>query len=64
MKGMAFTLEERHVLGIHGLLPPALLTQDMQVKRLQANLAKYNDDLEKHVYLSMLQVCSSIAVFV
>jgi len=53
---MAFTLKERQILGIQGLLPPALLTQDLQVKRLRANLDKYKDDLEKHIYLSMLQV--------
>ncbi|XP_067951427.1 NADP-dependent malic enzyme-like [Watersipora subatra] len=54
-KGMAFSLAERQILGIHGLLPPAILSQDSQVKRLKANLNKYDDPLQKHIYLSTLQ---------
>jgi malate dehydrogenase (oxaloacetate-decarboxylating)(NADP+) len=34
---MAFTLEERQHMGIHGLLPPAVLSQDIQVLRVMAN---------------------------
>ncbi len=34
---MAFTLEERQHMGIHGLLPPAVLSQDIQVLRIMTN---------------------------
>lgn len=54
-KDMAFTLRERQVLGIHGLLPPAIMDQDEQVMRAMANLEKLPDDLSRYMYLSDLQ---------
>lgn len=53
---MAFTIEERQSLGIHGLLPPRVKTQDEQVKHALANIQRFNDDLNKYIYLMGLQV--------
>lgn len=53
---MAFSIEERQSLGIHGLLPPRVKTQDEQVKHALANIERYNDDLNKYIYLMGLQV--------
>lgn len=53
---MAFTIEERQALGIHGLLPPRVKTQDDQVKHALANIQRFNDDLNKYIYLMGLQV--------
>jgi len=53
---MAFTIEERQALGIHGLLPPRVKTQDEQVKHVLANIERFNDDLNKYIYLMGLQV--------
>ncbi|XP_011630378.1 NADP-dependent malic enzyme isoform X1 [Pogonomyrmex barbatus] len=50
-KGMAFTLEERQVLGIHGLLPAAVKTQEEQLELCHLNLERYTDDLSKYIYL-------------
>lgn len=53
---MAFTIEERQVLGIHGLLPAAVKTQDEQLELCRLNLERYTDDLSKYIYLIGLLV--------
>ncbi|KAF4793232.1 NADP-dependent malic enzyme, mitochondrial [Turdus rufiventris] len=53
--GMAFTLEERLQLGIHGLLPPCFLSQDVQVLRVMKNFEKQSNDLDKYIILMTLQ---------
>ncbi|KAM6139903.1 NADP-dependent malic enzyme, mitochondrial [Pterocles gutturalis] len=54
-KGMAFTLEERLQLGIHGLLPPCFLSQDVQVLRVMKNFENKANDLDKYIVLMTLQ---------
>ncbi|CAG7838204.1 unnamed protein product [Allacma fusca] len=54
-KGMAFTLEERQALGIHGLIPPRFKTQEEQVKLCKENVERYHEDLNKYIYLVGLQ---------
>lgn len=50
-KGMAFSIEERQILGIHGLLPPVVKTQEEQLEQCKLNLDRYQDDLSKYIYL-------------
>ncbi|XP_027740271.1 NADP-dependent malic enzyme, mitochondrial isoform X2 [Empidonax traillii] len=52
---MAFTLEERLQLGIHGLLPPCFLSQDVQVLRVMKNFESKSNDLDKYIVLMTLQ---------
>ncbi|VDN29899.1 unnamed protein product, partial [Cylicostephanus goldi] len=54
-KGMAFSLYERHYLGIHGLLPPAFMTEEQQAYRVMKKLREQPDDLARYVQLDELQ---------
>uniref|UniRef100_A0A8C6VW71 malate dehydrogenase (oxaloacetate-decarboxylating) (NADP(+)) n=1 Tax=Nothobranchius furzeri TaxID=105023 RepID=A0A8C6VW71_NOTFU len=54
-KGMAFTLEERLQLGIHGLLPPCFLSQDVQVLRVMKSYETRANPLDKYILLMTLQ---------
>ena len=68
-KGMAFTLEERQTLGIHGLLPARIKTLDEQVwwtldqpflnvwsqaENCMRNLRRYTDPLNQYMYLVII----------
>lgn len=48
-QGMAFTLEERLQLGIHGLIPPCFLSQDVQLLRIMRYYERQQSDLDKSV---------------
>jgi len=54
-QGTAFEQEERELLGLCGLLPPRVFTQEMQAERVEANFRKKPNDLEKYVYLIGLE---------
>ena len=54
-KGTAFTDEERDELGLRGLLPPRVFSQDDQLKRVMENFRKKSTDLEKYIYMIALQ---------
>ncbi|MGZ5092477.1 MAG: NAD-dependent malic enzyme [Burkholderiales bacterium] len=53
-KGTAFTHEERDALGLRGLLPARVHTQDEQASRVMFNLRNLSDPLEKYVALNAL----------
>jgi malate dehydrogenase (oxaloacetate-decarboxylating)(NADP+) len=54
-KGTAFSDEEREVLGLRGLLPPHVGTQEVQVARVLENLRRLTTPLEKYILLEALQ---------
>ncbi len=54
-KGTAFTEREREELGLRGLLPPRVHTQDEQVLRVLENLRQKPSDLERYIALMSLQ---------
>lgn len=53
-KGLAFSVNERRELGILGLLPPAVQTQDTQVTVALEYLKRCETDLDRYVYLMAL----------
>ena len=53
-KGTAFTEKERDALGLRGLLPPVVLTQELQVERILTSLRRLPNDLERFISLAAL----------
>ena len=53
-KGTAFSVAERRALGLQGLLPPRVSSQDEQVQRILEHLRGLPNDLEKYVDLNAL----------
>ena len=43
------------MLGIHGLLPPAVRTPDQQVQIVLENFRRWDNALDKYIYLMGLQ---------
>lgn len=53
-KGLSFTVEERQLLGIQGLLPAVVKSEEEQVKHALILLDRLEHDLDKYIYLSGL----------
>src|SRR5258708_33980822 len=54
-KSTALTESEREALGIVGLVPEGMDSEDTQIQRGFLQLGKKPTDLEKYIYLSQLQ---------
>jgi malate dehydrogenase (oxaloacetate-decarboxylating)(NADP+) len=54
-KSTAFTEPEREALGLVGLLPDGVDTEEMQLQRVQLQLSQKTTDLERYIFLSSLQ---------
>ncbi|WIA32021.1 hypothetical protein OEZ86_002874 [Tetradesmus obliquus] len=54
-KGLAFSESERDRLYLRGLLPPAVLSQEVQLERAILNIRSKDSPLDKYTYLSSLQ---------
>lgn len=50
-KGTGFSEDERRRLGLSGLLPPHLSTQDEQVRRILENFRRKPDNLERYILM-------------
>jgi malate dehydrogenase (oxaloacetate-decarboxylating)(NADP+) len=53
-KGTAFTMAERDALGLRGLLPPRVLSQEDQAARVLESFRSKRSDLDKYVNLAAL----------
>jgi malate dehydrogenase (oxaloacetate-decarboxylating)(NADP+) len=54
-KGTAFSAVERDTLGLRGLVPPRIHSQEEQVERVLQSFRRKPTDLEKYIYLIGLQ---------
>jgi len=54
-KGIAFTEQERDALGLRGLLPPRVSSQEEQISRALENLRAKPSDLERYIFMIALQ---------
>jgi len=53
-RGTGFTEQERDALGLRGLLPSVVLSQEEQAARFLENLRRLPDDLDKYIALNAL----------
>ncbi|KAJ0030547.1 hypothetical protein Pint_12867 [Pistacia integerrima] len=54
-KGLAFSAQERDAHYLRGLLPPAVLSQELQEKKLMHNLRQYKVPLQRYMAMMDLQ---------
>jgi malate dehydrogenase (oxaloacetate-decarboxylating)(NADP+) len=54
-KSTAFTEPEREALGLIGLVPEGVDTEETQLRRVHLQLSHKSTDLDKYIYLSALQ---------
>ncbi|HEV3449080.1 MAG TPA: NAD-dependent malic enzyme [Gemmataceae bacterium] len=54
-KATAFTEVEREALGLIGLVPEGIDTEELQLQRVRFQLTQKTTDLEKYIFLSSLQ---------
>ena len=54
-KSTAYTESEREALGLLGLLPEGIDSEETQIERVHLHLSRKPNDLEKYIYLSQLQ---------
>ncbi|MCO5611663.1 hypothetical protein L7F22_065918 [Adiantum nelumboides] len=54
-KGLAFAQKERENHYLLGLLPPAQLTQELQVEKIMNNIRSYSDSIQKYIAIMGLQ---------
>ncbi|KAL3528692.1 hypothetical protein ACH5RR_008014 [Cinchona calisaya] len=54
-KGLAFTEREKDTHYLRGLLPPVVISQELQVKKMMANIRQYQVPLQRYMAMMDLQ---------
>lgn len=62
-KGTCFTHEERHVFGLHGLLPTNVQNIDQQVTRAYQQYSSLPDDLAKNQFMTSMSEQNAVLYF-
>ena len=55
LQEQAFSVKERQLLGIHGLLPPCIHSPEQQSFIVLQNFYRFDNDLDRYIYLMGLQ---------
>lgn len=53
-KATSFNAEERERLGLRGLMPPAVFTQEEEITRVLESMRRKTSDIEKYIFLQAL----------
>ena len=59
----AFTKEERKAFGLTGLYPSPVSSLEQQISRAYFNFKRFQTDLDKHIYLRVLQDRSEVLFY-
>src|SRR3954464_3124015 len=62
-KGTAFSVAERDLLGLNGLLPPVVEDLDTQLQRVRTEFDAAHGDLARHIFLRALQANNSVLFY-
>ncbi len=62
-RGTAFTIEQRAQVGLTGRLPAAVETLEQQAARCWHQLNRFEDDLDKYIYLDQLHNRNEVLYF-
>ncbi|HEY4609515.1 MAG TPA: NAD-dependent malic enzyme, partial [Ilumatobacteraceae bacterium] len=62
-KGTAFSVAERDLLGLNGLLPPVVEDLDTQLLRVRTEFDAAHGDLARHIFLRALQANNSVLFY-
>ncbi|RYR68015.1 hypothetical protein Ahy_A03g014492 isoform E [Arachis hypogaea] len=63
-KGLAFTEKERDAHYLCGLLPPTVITQQLQEKKLMKSIREYQVPLQKYMAMMDLQACIQLIILI
>jgi malate dehydrogenase (oxaloacetate-decarboxylating) len=62
-KGTAFSLAERDLYGLNGLLPPVVEDLETQLHRVRTEFDAAHGDLARHIFLRALQATNSVLFY-
>src|SRR4051812_3206420 len=62
-KGTAFSLAERDLLGLNGLLPPVVEDLETQLLRVRSEFDAAHGDVARHIFLRALQANNSVLFY-
>ncbi|HWP41092.1 MAG TPA: hypothetical protein VNL70_09215, partial [Tepidisphaeraceae bacterium] len=62
-RGSAFTLQQREMFGLRGLLPARVSTLEQQARRVYQNICRSSDPIQRYITLSALHDRNEVLFF-